>query len=701
MLAQPGRLTTPAAAALLVVFIASWAGGATPKVLTGFTRASSQIERGAEARLAAGLDAARVGRDFRELTREPHTAGTARNNDLAHYVAASFKDAGLEDVTETPYDVLMSYPKEISVEMVTPRFHRATIAEDVYDVDPDTANPRLGLPYHAFSASGEVEAQVVYARNGNPEDYLYLKSLGIDVRGKLALVRPSVPYSYRGFKAWTAEKLGVAGLLIYSDPKDDGFVKGKVFPDGPWGPLGHIQRGAITYDFLVPGDPLTPGWASVAGARRIPESEALSLPKIMSAPITARDAQEILAAIGGPEAPEDWRGALDVPYRIGPGPARVRVKLDVPRPVTKIINVTGRIKGSEEPDKIVLLGNHRDAWIYGGVDPSSGTATLLELARALGRLAKEGWRPRRTIMLANWDAEEFALTGSTEWGEEHLGELRDGLVVYLNVDASTSGASFSASASGCLIPFIEEAIADVADPNTGRAILDIWRRGRRGGGATALSSGAGRVEAIGSGSDHTVFLNLVGAPALDMTFDGDYGVYHSVYDDHYWVTHFGDPGLRYMTRMAEVWGRMAMRAASADVIPFDYATYGGQIGRYLGELGDFADLKEARGAARELEEAGRALRRVQRDPSRIEAMPAAQRLRLNRAILSAERALCDEKGLADRPWFKHLIYACRYTYAALVLPGLTEAVEARDTAAARAREKVLAEALRRSAARLR
>ena len=456
---------------------ATGAAGAPP--LAGFTPTSAAREWRAEARLSSLLDPRRVERDFRELTREPHTAGLARNHELAGYVAEAFRAAGLEDVSESAYDVLMSYPEKVSIELLAPEPQALRVVEDVYAVDPDSANPRLGLPYHAYSASGTVEAEVVYARSGSPEDFAYLQSQGIDLHGKLALVRYSVPYSYRGFKAYTAERLGLAGLLIYSDPQDDGFVKGAVYPDGPWGPLGHLQRGAILYDFLVPGDPLTPGWPSLPGARRIAPEAARSLPKILSAPLTARDAARILAALGGPEAPPEWCGALEVAYRIGPGPARVRLALEVPRPVVRIVNVTGRIRGREEPERVVLLGNHRDAWVFGAVDPSSGTATLLELARALGQLVREGWRPRRTLVLASWDAEEFALTGSTEWGEEHLSALREGLVVYLNVDSSTSGSGFSATASGCLIPFIEEAIADVTDPNTGRSLLDVWKEGRR------------------------------------------------------------------------------------------------------------------------------------------------------------------------------------------------------------------------------
>ncbi|HZI94241.1 MAG TPA: M28 family metallopeptidase [Patescibacteria group bacterium] len=693
-------------AALIVAVVSSFmhslpALAASHRPITGFARGASDAERAAEARLAAALDPNRVDRDFRELTREPHVAGSPRNNALAQFVADAFTSAGLEDVVQTSYDVLMSYPKTVEVGMVEPRDVAFKMAEDVFPEDADTAKTNLGIPYHGFSASGEVTADVVYARNGNPEDYEHLKSLGVDVRGKLVLVRYSVPYSYRGFKAFTAEKMGAAGLLIYSDPKDDGFVKGEVFPKGPWGPIGHIQRGAITYDFLVPGDPLTPGWASVEGARRITEAEAISVPHILSVPIKARDAREILLELRGPEAPEDWRGALDVPYRVGPGPAKVHLKLDIPRPVTKIINVTARVRGTDEPEQVVLLGNHRDAWIFGGVDPSSGTATMLELARALGSLVKSGWRPHRTIMLANWDAEEFALTGSTEWGEQHLDDLREHLVAYFNVDSSTSGRTFSATASGCLSRFIEETIDDVVDPATGRSLRDVWKQGRTGGGATALASGSGVVAPIGSGSDHTVFLNLVGAPALDMTFDGDYGVYHSAYDDYFWVTHFGDPGLIYMTKMAEVWGRMAMRAASADIIPWDYQGYGRQIGWLLDDVDHLVPLRDTRRAAKELSKAGKSALKVATHSSRIESMSAADRAGLNRAIMSAERALCDPKGLPDRPWFKHLIYACRYTYAALLFPGLTEAVEQGDVAKAGERAGILADALRRSARTLR
>jgi N-acetylated-alpha-linked acidic dipeptidase len=371
------------------------------------------------------------------------------------------------------------------------------------------------------------------------------------------------------------------------------------------------------------------------------------------------------------------------------------MKLDVPRPMTKIVNVTGVIRGRERPEEIVLCGNHRDAWVFGAVDPSSGSATMLELARALGRLKTGGFRPRRTIMLASWDAEEFALTGSTEWGEQHLDDLRRNLVAYLNVDSSTSGSRFSATATGAIAPLVEEVLKDVRDPETGRPLHRRWKASTVGGGATALASGGGEVGPIGSGSDHTVFLNLVGAPAVDMTFEGDYGVYHSAYDDVLWMTRFGDPGFVYMTLMAEVWGRLALRLAEAEVLPFDYGHYAGRIEERLDSLG--REFPEARAALKELADAGRLLRTVAERPRMFENSTKVYVDRLNRALIAAERALCDEKGLPDRPWFKHLVYACRYTYRPLVLPGLTEAVEANDEARIAERERALAEVLRRAA----
>jgi hypothetical protein len=358
----------------------------------------------------------------------------------------------------------------VQVEMPAPNAHggattwRASLKEDAIAGDPFSARD-VGVAYHAYSASGEVEAPVVYANSGNPADYDWLAAHGVDIKGKIALVRYSMPYSYRGFKALTAEQRGAAGILIYSDPAEDGFKKGKTYPDGPWGPESHIQRGGIVYDFRVPGDPLTPGWASVPGAKRITAAEAISLPKIMSAPLSWRDARVILEAMRGADAPAPWQGGLPITYRVGDGSTRVHLRVRMDDKVRPIWTVTGRLTGSVHPEELVIAGNHRDAWVYGGVDPSSGTASLMELARSLGTLAKQGVRPKRTIVFANWDAEEFTLTSSTEWGEQHAQDLGEHAVAYLNVDSSTSGPDFKAAAVPALNRVIAQAARDVLDLN--------------------------------------------------------------------------------------------------------------------------------------------------------------------------------------------------------------------------------------------
>jgi N-acetylated-alpha-linked acidic dipeptidase len=307
---------------------------------------------------------------------------------------------------------------------------------------------------------------VVYAGSGNPEDYDWLAARGVDIKGKIALVRYSMPYSYRGFKALTAQQRGASGIIIYSDPADDGYRRGEVYPKGPWGPPSHIQRGGIVYDFLVPGDPLTPGWASVAGAKRIPARDAVSLPAIVSVPMSYKDARVILEALGGREAPGPWRGGLPITYRIGPGPATVRIRVRNDDRVRPIWTVTGKIRGSTEPERWIVVGNHRDAWVYGGVDPSSGSASMMELARTLGAAAKDGLRPKRSIVFASWDAEEWTLTSSTEWGEQFEDELREKTIAYLNVDSSASGPNFTAAAVPSLNTFIMEAAASITDPAT-------------------------------------------------------------------------------------------------------------------------------------------------------------------------------------------------------------------------------------------
>jgi N-acetylated-alpha-linked acidic dipeptidase len=650
--------------------------------ITGFTPAAASRQLQVEDRLTALLSRDSTGAFFREQTAEPHPAGSDRNKWLAERMAERWRAYGLEDVLLHRYNVLLPWPERLTVTMVAPTRYQATLKEDCYPEDPD-ACVSSELTYLGMSGSGDVTGELVYASSGNPADYDWLEAQGIDLRGKIAIVRYSNPYSYRGFKALTAERRGLKALLIYSDPQEDGYRKGLTFPNGPWGPESHIQRGAISYDFIIPGDPLTPGWASVDGARRIPVEEATSVPKIIAVPISANDAVPLLKALTGPVAPPEWQGALPFTYRVGAGPATVRVDVKMDGRTRDIWVVEGRVRGTEHPEQTVVLGNHRDAWVYGAVDPSSGTATQMELARVLGRLAREGHRPKRSVVLASWDAEEWHLTGSTEWGEQFARELGQSAIAYLNVDGSTSGSDFEAGAVATLNPLIVETARDVADP-AGGTVLDRWASRH---GLTATADPLELVEnKLGSGSDYTVFLNFLGLPVLDMSFGGPYGVYHSQYDNWYWMTHFGDPGFRYMTTMADLWGRMALRLANAEVLPFDIPRYAGQVGRFLDELAQVPavaghlDLSAAKAAQAEWQAAAGAL-----EPVMQRAVAQGDRTgrdRLNQALRSVEQAWLLPDGIPGRPWFRHALYAPKYTYAAMELPGVREAVDQGDWATA-------------------
>lgn len=664
----------------------------------GFTAGSAAREWKIEQDFLRIPTAERTRQWHRYFTQEPHPAASDRNNELAAYIAAQWTVQGWENVALRRYDVLHSAPRQVSLEMVAPVQYKASLREDPYDADPDTKNPRVSAAYLGYSASGDVTAEVVYAHSGNPDDYELLHKNGIDVKGKIVLVRYSNPYSYRGFKALTAEREGAAAMLVYSDPAEDGFAKGKVFPDGPWGPESHIQRGAITYDFIVPGDPTTPGWASVPGAKRIKPEEARSLPKIIALPLSWRDAKPLLENMNGPEAPKEWQGALPITYRLTGG-VRAHVKVDMDTSIQPYTVVEARIRGSELPDEWVLMGNHRDAWAFGGIDPSSGTASMMELSRALGEMKKKGWRPRRTLVIASWDGEEYALTGSTEWGEQFSDDLQKKLVAYLNVDSSASGpgnrgtgnefADFHADAVASLAPMIVEATHTIQIPS-GETLYERWRQTRQQEEKSdkPLTDAELVNTRIGSGSDHTVFLNHLGRPTVGLEFDGKYGVYHSMYDDHYWVEHFGDPGFQYHLIITRLWGTLALRLANADVLPFDFDSYAANIRKFVDDLDKnskvqpnvdlaslYADINEFEKAGGEL---NAAVARLLSEKSLPEASRKAKLAALNRTIMDVESNWLTPEGIPGRPWFKHLLYAARYTYAHLELPGLTEAAEKGD-----------------------
>jgi N-acetylated-alpha-linked acidic dipeptidase len=559
-----------------------------------------------------------------------------------------------------------------------------------------------------MSISGDVTAPVVYAHSGNPEDYDVLRKNGISVKGKIVLVRYSNPYSYRGFKALTAQREGAAAILIYSDPAEDGYKKGKVDPDGPWGPEYHIQRGAITYDFMVPGDPQTPGWASVPGAKRIPIEDAVSAPKIMALPLSWHDAKPLLENMDGPVAPQDWRGGLPIQYHLGGERVKAHLKIEMDNGTQPYYVVEGRIRGADLPDEWIVLGNHRDAWAFGGVDPSSGTASMMELTRALGQLAKQGMRPRRTIVVCSWDGEEVGLTGSTEWGEQFADDLRAKAVVYINVDEATSGPNFHGQAVASLAPMLEETTRSLQAPS-GQSLYDAWKTTVEREKASTQSGpfNSGVVNStladtrIGSGSDHTVFLNFIGMPVIGLGFEGDYGVYHSAYDDFFWMNHFGDPGYRYHTLTSQLWGVTALRLANADLLPFDFASYASNVRQFVAELVKDKDMSklDLTGVRREIDNFEATGKRL--NDSLTHALAAGKldpklAADLNHGMMQVERNWLNPDGIPGRPWFKHILYGARFTYAHLELPGLTEAVEKQDWPTASQQAAILQHALEKN-----
>jgi len=607
----------------------------------GFTAAHLPAQQAVERAIARFPSPRRIEADHQFLTAEPHAAGSPRDRALAEWTRDQWLAAGLDDVQIVEHRVLLPNGRDASVDMITPHRWTATLRE----------RPNDPLAFHAYGASGDVTAAVVDAGSGAPSDFDLLGARGVDVRGKIVLVRHTVPYTYRGYVVYLAQQRGAAAVLMYAGASDAGSLRGPTYPAGPWAPDERIQRGSVGFDFIAPGDPLTPGQPSRPGIARVAQLDAPVMPSIMSVPISTRDAHTILDAL-----------------RAGDVTLHVRVvNDDVIQPIWTVI---GRINGAVFPDQWVIAGNHRDAWLYGGVDPSSGSAVLMETARALGSLARHGMRPKRTIILASWDAEEFGLTSSTEWGEEHESELRNKAIAYLNVDAAVSGPDFFASAVPSLVRVVAET-AGVPD--------------------SAIET------RIGTGSDYAVFLNFVGVPIVDMRFQGPYGVYHSAYDTHEWVSRFADPGFLRHAELTRIWAVLALRLANADLLPLDAVRYASRIRHFLDEVTATGRVRLDRvsaalqrfdaAAAAQAAASDEALERDDED-----ALDAA-----NRALMNVEPALVDRAGLRDRPWYRHLIYAPAFTYQPRVLPGISEAVEAKAPERLAEEEHRLAAALDRAA----
>lgn len=677
--------------------------------IRGFTAGGAAAEHAREAAYMAAISEGRISAYHLKLTEAPHRATSPRNNELAGWMAEQWRTQGWDQVAFRKYEAWFTEPRSISLEMTAPRTWRAALREDAYPQDPSSQRHDLPGAYNAYSASGDVTAEVVYAHGGNPSDFALLRERGIEVRGKLVLVRYSNPYSFRGFKVMNAEKAGAAGVIIYSDPAEDGARRGKTFPDGPWGPDSHLQRGFTAYAPLAPGDPTTPGWASVEGARHLDPKDSPALPKIPVLAISPRDARPLLEAMTGPEAPKDWQGGLPITYRLSGG-VRAHLKVEMAAGLRTFTDVEARIEGSEHPEEVVLIGNHRDAWVFGAMDPSSGTASMLELTRALGAMKQAGWRPRRTIVVCSWDGEEEGLIGSTEWAEEHAAELQKNLVAYLNVDLAIFGAFDPATgkpgahltpyATGSMIPMLVEASRDVPAPEGG-SIYEAWKKTRAAelGGAQAVNDSTMVDLGLDASSDHTAFVLHLGRPVIGLTYYGAYGVYHSIYDDRLFMERWGDPGFRYSAAVSRLWGVLGLRLAEADILPMDDLPYADLIDAAADELQaaagpnlDVSALKRANAGFRRAAEAANA-RRANLLAAGSDT-PAMQDL--SRRLMAAEGNWLDPDGLPGRPWTRHMLYGMKLTFLPLITPGITEAVVRQDWAGARDQMARLQAALERN-----
>ena len=666
--------------------------------IDGFTANEAQAQSHVEVRFRAVPASESAREHLRRLTAVPHVAGTKADYDTAIYVRDQMRSLGLEaELNE--YEVLLPYPKRPAiVEIVAPRRVRLSVREAVIPEDPSSSHPDIIPLFNGYSPSGDVTAPVVYVNYGLPNDYDSLERLGVQVNGKIALARYG--NSFRGVKAKVAEEKGAIGLIIYSDPADDGYVQGDVYPSGPWRPATSAQRGSVQYLFQYPGDPLTPGKPSVPGVPRLKIEDAKDLTRIPVQPISYGEARKLLEILGGPLRPRGFQGGLPFAYHVG-GTTKVKVhlKTEMDYQIRKIWNVIARIDGNEEPDRWVILGNHRDAWTFGAVDPNSGSTAMLEVARGLGALMKNGWRPRRTMLLCSWDGEEYGLIGSTEWVEEHANELKTNAVAYLNMDAAVSGPNFGASSVPTMWRLIREVTRAVRDPKSGKTVYQQWSDRARDSRAEDSDAAEGTdlkhtepsIGPLGSGSDYTPFLQHLGITSTDMRFGGDYGVYHSAYDSFHWMSRFGDPTFEYHVAAAQLWGTLALRLSNAEVLPFDYLSYANEIRRFfqeslrttksraaLNENSMSAALDEFAKQASQFEQSRQT---ALADMATGESSSVKTRVRrLNDAMLQAERALIDERGLRGRPWYRHQIYAPGfYTgYAAQPLPDFRQALEDRN-----------------------
>lgn len=708
----------------------------------------AQSAQGWDAKFRAIPEAKNIGEYMKRMSARPHHLGSAYDKDNAEWILSKFKEWGWDARLET-YDVLFPTPKERLVEMVAPAAFTMKLDEPPVAVDPTSGQKTEQLPsFNAYSIDGDVTAPLVYVNYGRPQDYVELDRRGISVKGAIVIARYGA--SWRGIKPKVAAEHGAVGCLIYSDPMDDGYVVDDVFPDGPMRNSSGVQRGSVMDMPTYPGDPLTPGIGATPDAKRLDIKDVTTLTKIPVLPISYADAQPLLSALRGPVAPGDWRGALPITYHVGPGPARVHLKVAFNWDRARVYNVVARIQGSTYPDEWVIRGNHHDAWVNGAADPGAGMSAELEEARAIGELVKQGWRPKRTLVYIAWDGEEQALLGSTEWVEDHDKDLREHAVAYVNSDGNGRGF-LNASGSHSLEQLVNSVAKDVADPETTRSVWQrlqarMIARGSRDERNDARSRADLRIAALGSGSDYSAFLQHNGVPSLNLGFgglDANDGVYHSIYDDYYHFTKFLDTDFAYGRALAQVAGTTTIRLADADLLPFEFTNLADTVQTYVKELatllknqqdevrernkqideGVFTAINDPRRplAAPKVEEVPPALnfatlenaanaltqsaaryhKAVQTAQPRIASNAATVRA-VNARLMQAERQLTDDAGLPKRSWYRHLLYAPGfYTgYAVKTMPGVREAIEQKQYREAETEIARVAKALEREAALL-
>jgi N-acetylated-alpha-linked acidic dipeptidase len=666
------------------------------------TAPQNQNEPDWEARLRSIPQPEKLREYMRLLAAEPHHLGSAAGKRNAEWMRDQFSSWGLEAALEE-FDVLFPTPRERVLELVSPEKYQARLKEPAIAEDPDSSDENQLPAYNAYSGDGDVTAQLVYVNYGVPADYEQLARMGVEVKGKIVIARYGA--SWRGIKPKVAYEHGAVGCLIYSDPKEDGYYQGDVYPKGPYRPESGVQRGSVMDMPIYPGDPLTPGWGATKTARRLARAEAKTLMKIPVLPISYGEALPLLKQLGGQVVPESWRGALPITYHAGPGPATVRLKVVSDWNIHTLYNVVARITGSAYPDEWVIRGNHHDAWVNGADDPVSGMAVVLEEARAFGELLKQGWRPKRTIIFCAWDGEEPGLLGSTEWAEHHGEELRQKAVAYINTD-STGKGWFNASGSHTLERFVNDVARAVPDPQGKGSVWDALQARRNQQARSeeerrALRERADiRIGALGSGSDYTVFIDHLGIASLNLGFGGEAGggIYHSIYDSFAWYTRFSDTTFESGRALAQAAGTATMRLASAQILPFEFTNFAETVGGYVDDIARLpkqeVDLSLLRKSAERLKQAAdgydRALRAVT-----LTGHSRADVKALNALLYQSERRLLSEAGLPRRAWFKHQIYAPGfYTgYGVKTLPGAREALEQKNWAEAADQVKVISRTL--------